>query len=118
GENLFIANADGTHLRRLTNDDAKDRAAEWSPDGKTLYFYSNRDGPYHIWSIHADGSGLTRVTDDADLTRHAMRDIYLSDVSPDGRTLSASTDRSMALVHLDRPLGGRVETFGFKMDQP
>src|SRR5207302_193620 len=68
-ENLFIVNADGTHLRRLTNDAASDRDVTWSPNGKTLYVYSNRDGPSHIWSIQADGSGLTRVTDDADLKR-------------------------------------------------
>jgi serine/threonine protein kinase/sugar lactone lactonase YvrE len=109
-ENLFLANADGTRMRRLTNDAARDRVVKWSPDGQTLYIYSNRDGPYQIWSIQADGSGLTRVTGGGN--------IYLSDVSPDGRTLAAQTDRSLALVHLDRPAANRVETIAFTMEGP
>jgi Tol biopolymer transport system component len=116
-ESVFIASGDGTHLRRLTVD-AKDRAVNWSPDGKTLYFSSNREGPYQIWSIHEDGSGLTRITADADLKRHGIQDIYLADVSPDGRTLSAWTDHGIVLVHLDRPITDRVETLGFNMDLP
>jgi Tol biopolymer transport system component len=59
-EDLFLANADGTQVRQLTNDAAKDRSARWSPDGKTLYFYSNRGGEFHIWSIRADGSASLR----------------------------------------------------------
>ncbi|PYQ28620.1 MAG: hypothetical protein DMF56_15405 [Acidobacteria bacterium] len=117
-ENLFVANPDGSRLRRLTNDAVKDRAVIWSPDDKTLYFYSNRDGPYHIWSIRADGSSLARVTDDADLQRHGLRDLYLSDVSPDGRTLVALGERSIALVHLDRPIASRVEALPVIMDGP
>jgi len=116
-ESLFIANADGTRLRRLTND-AKARTVKWSPDGKMLYLQSNRDGPYRLWSIHADGSGLSRITDDGDLKRHGIQDIYLADLSPDGRTVSAWTDHAVALVHLDRPITNRVETLGFTMDVP
>ena len=116
-ENLFIANGDGTHVRRLTNDAARDRVVKWSPDGRTLYVYSNRDGSYQIWSIQADGSGLTRLTDGADLQRQGAREIYLSDVSPDGRTLAAQTDRrAVALVHLDRPAANRVETLAVTME--
>jgi serine/threonine protein kinase/Tol biopolymer transport system component len=115
-ENLFVANADGSRLRRLTNDAVKDRGVQWSPDEKTLYFYSNRDGPYTIWSIRADGSGLARVTDEADLRRHGIRGLYLTDVSRDGRTLVAQATSSIVLVHLDRPIGKRVETLGAMMD--
>jgi eukaryotic-like serine/threonine-protein kinase len=108
-EDLFIVNSDGTRMRQLTNDHARDRHVTWSHDGKMLYFYSNRKGANHIWSINADGSGLTRVTDDADLRRIGVRNIYLPNASPDGRTLVVQTDRSHALVHLDRPLGQRLE---------
>ena len=60
-EDLFISRADGTELRRLTDDVARDRAPMWSPDGRELAFYSNRDGTYAVWTIRADGSGLTKV---------------------------------------------------------
>jgi len=106
-EDLYIANADGTRLRQLTNDAARDRGVTWSPDGKTIYFYSNRDGAYHIWSIRADGSNLARVTDPADLARLGVPNIVLPSVSPDGRTLA--TDQPAALIHLDRPIARRLE---------
>lgn len=118
-ESLFVANADGTDLRRLTHDSGKTRGVQWSPDGRTLYFYSNRDGAYHIWSIGADGSGISRVTDDTDLRRHGSGNIYLFDISPDGRTLLAATDRSrfVAMVHLDRPRTRRLEKLPFILEE-
>jgi eukaryotic-like serine/threonine-protein kinase len=108
-EDLFIANADGTRMRQLTNDAARDRNATWAPDGKTLYFYSNRDGVYRVWSIRADGSGLTRITDDRDLAQIGTKNVYTPSVSPDGRTLLVQTERSQVLIHLDRPIPGRLE---------
>ena len=117
-EDLFIANADGTRVRQLTNDAARDRGVTWSPDGKTLYVYSNRDGAYHIWSIRADGSGLTRVTDTADLTRLGARNIFTPAASPNGQLLAVQTDRSNALVHLDRPNGRRMEAIADKFEIP
>jgi Tol biopolymer transport system component len=108
-EDLFIANADGTRIRQLTNDAARDRGVTWSQDGKTLYFYSNRQGAYHIWSIRADGSGLTRVTTEADLRSLKARNLYTPYLSPDGRTIVAQTDEVGVLVHLDRGGAGRIE---------
>jgi eukaryotic-like serine/threonine-protein kinase len=118
-EDVFIANADGTRLRQLTNDDARDRGVTWSPDGTTLYFYSNRDGgAYHIWSIRTDGGGLTRVTDPADFKRNGLSNIYLPSVSPDGRTLAAVTDGDTFLIHLDRPAAQRIERFAKSLGAP
>ena len=108
-EDLFVANADGTRLRQLTDDAARDRAVSWSPDGRVLYFYSNRDGAYHVWSIHADGSGFTRVTSESDLRQLHAGSFYSPVLSPDGRTLLVQTDQSAALIHLDRPPGQRAE---------
>jgi Tol biopolymer transport system component len=111
-EDVFVAKIDGTKIRQLTNDAAKDRGVTWSPDGTTLYFYSNREGLYQIWSIRADGSGLTRVTDPAELKRSgAGANVYKAGVSPDGHTLVAQTDSENVLIHLDRPPSQRLEAF-------
>jgi TolB protein len=52
GGELYVVNADGTGLRRLT--DGIDPA--WSPDGKQVVFTRYRD-PRGVWVINADGSG-------------------------------------------------------------
>ncbi|HYH06312.1 MAG TPA: protein kinase [Thermoanaerobaculia bacterium] len=117
-EDLFLANADGTRLRQLTNDAARDRSVVWSPDGRSLYFYSNRDGAYHIWTIHADGSGLARVTDDADLKRINDRNIYSPSASPDGRTLAGETEAPSVLIHLGRPITNRLEPISDRLGTP
>jgi Tol biopolymer transport system component/predicted Ser/Thr protein kinase len=61
-EDVFIARADGTGLRQLTNDVALDRDPQWSPDGRRISFYSNRGGSWDAWRINPDGSGLTALT--------------------------------------------------------
>ena len=61
-EDICISRADGTELRKLTDDIYKDRGARWSPDGKYIYFYSDRTGRYEFWRIKPDGSDLRQVT--------------------------------------------------------
>jgi Tol biopolymer transport system component len=61
-EDLFIARADGSGLRQLTNDAALDRAPAWSPDGKRIAFQTNRSGAWDAWSINPDGSGLVQLS--------------------------------------------------------
>jgi Tol biopolymer transport system component len=117
-EDVFIMAANGGRLRQLTNDAAKDRSVTWSPDGKSLYFSSNRDGDDHIWTIRADGSGLARVTDSADLRRLQENGFFAPAVSPNGRTLAGYTPRSGVLVHLDRPITARTERIAEGLTRP
>ncbi len=114
-EDVFVVNSDGTRMRQLTNDPARDRDLGWSPDGKVLYFNSNRTGSYHIWSIHADGSALTRVTDDGDYQRRGVTNTYAPVASPDGRMLAVQTQARQALVHLDRPAAQRLELLDLRL---
>lgn len=51
---LFIINNDGTGLRQLTNDTAKDRYPRWSPDGQRLAFFTDRTGRYEAWTLNPD----------------------------------------------------------------
>jgi len=63
---IYIARADGTNLRRLTESQADDRSPTWAPDGRHIAFTSDRsnraDHENEIYVIDADGSGLRRLT--------------------------------------------------------
>ena len=39
-----------------------DQSPTWSPDGTKIFFSSNRSGSWQIWSMYADGTGLTMLT--------------------------------------------------------
>jgi len=49
--NVFIARADGTDVRRLTNDPAVEREPSFSPDGRHVAFASDLDGTMQIYVL-------------------------------------------------------------------
>jgi len=113
-EDLFVT--DGTRIRQLTDDPARDRGIQWSPDGNRVFFHSNRVGSYYVWSVRADGSDLKHITNDDDAKSIGMQMLHSPLPSPDGRTLLVQGSplqqpnrQVTALVHLDRPAGHRVE---------
>ena len=61
---IYVMNADGTGLTRLSKNLADDRQPAWSTDGKKIAFVSNRAGNDEIYTMNADGSGVIRVTHD------------------------------------------------------
>jgi len=78
--NIFVMNADGTDLTRLTDAPGEDGWPAWSPDGSQVVFSSGRDdcsisqsadclstgdiGPWaDAWIMNADGSEQHRLTD-------------------------------------------------------
>lgn len=70
---IYVIDADGTGLTRLTNDPGEDWGPSWSPDGQKIAFESQRpyDGNVRngdIYVMNADGTGLTILTDDPNLS--------------------------------------------------
>ena len=59
---LYIMNADGTGIRRITNHPQIDTTPTWSPTGTQIAFTSDRGGPPSIYIVGVDGLGLRRVT--------------------------------------------------------
>jgi eukaryotic-like serine/threonine-protein kinase len=102
-EDLFVVRPDGSGLRQLTSDLAKDREPHWWNDGSRILFYSDRGGSYGAWTIRPDGSGLQPVP-------HGGREpLYNPIGSPDGRWLVASLGfQGAAMIDLAQPLGRRI----------
>jgi serine/threonine protein kinase/Tol biopolymer transport system component len=103
-EDLFLIRRDGTELRQLTNDPARDRAPRWSPDGRQILFASNRSGQYEAWTIRQDGSGLAQVT-----RLPGSQPVLNPAWSPDGRQIGFTYGSlGTALLDLRTPASPRV----------
>ena len=59
---IYVANVDGSDVRRLTNNPAIDTSPTWSPNSQQIAFTSDRTGSPQIYVIGADGTGLRRLT--------------------------------------------------------
>lgn len=60
---LWLVNADGSGLRRLTNNPAQDKLPCWSPDGTKIAFVSDRDGNTEIYTVDVATGVETRLTE-------------------------------------------------------
>ena len=60
---IFVVNADGSRLRRVTRTPTLDVQPAWSPDGRRLAFARTVQGfREEIFTIGVDGRGLRRLT--------------------------------------------------------
>ena len=62
--------------------------ADWSPDGKRVVFMGTSGRQYDIFTMNADGTGVTRLTDNP-------ADDGWPVWSPDGRTIAFSSQRGL-----------------------
>jgi TolB protein len=61
----------------------------WSPDGRRIAFTSARDGNHEVYVVNSDGTGLERLTTNAD------RDDFAT-WHPDGKRLLTVAERGGA----------------------
>jgi len=86
----------GGEETRLADGPPHQISAEYSPDGKYIYFDSDRSGALEIWRMRPDGSQPEQVTRDA-------AGNYCPHISPDGRMMVFLTPQPRAR---DFPLVG------------
>jgi Tol biopolymer transport system component len=95
---IFIVAADGTRLRRVTDNHLSDRQPTWSPDGRRLAFASARTGLFQIYSMRADGSRQRRLS-------HQAEDCETPAWSPNGRWIVFSCELGYFKLVRMRPDG-------------
>ncbi|HYW73902.1 MAG TPA: winged helix-turn-helix domain-containing protein [Pyrinomonadaceae bacterium] len=59
---IWIINRDGSGQRQLTSNSFKDFSPRVSPDGRYIFFASNRTGSNQVWRMNADGSDQIQIT--------------------------------------------------------
>jgi TolB protein len=75
-----ISSAGGEEIR-LTSAPGLDDGAEFTPDGKFIYFNSARTGRMQIWRMRPDGTGQEQVMSDE------FND-WFPHISPDGKWIA------------------------------
>ena len=58
---IYVVNADGTGLRRLTRNAQTDQSPTWTRDGRIIYAHSPDDGPQRLYVVNSDGRGVRRL---------------------------------------------------------
>jgi hypothetical protein len=119
GGDIWTISVDGGAETRLTTSTGISDDPDYSPDGKYIYFNSDRGGgTMQIWRMHADGSQPEQVTFDErnNWTPHPSPDgkwiVFLSyDKSVTGHP--ANKDISLRLMSLgEGKIGNLVDIFG------
>lgn len=87
---IWVANADGSEPRRVTDLAAASFAPFFTPDGRRIIFSSNFEGEggrtFELYLIKVDGTGLERITFSNDFNSFPM-------FSPDGSKLVWASNR-------------------------
>ncbi len=115
-EALYIMNADGSHIRRLSQQGGNfdDNVADFSPDGHTIAFISDRNDPnrltnicrhavgapgcnWDLYTMNTDGTGQRQLTSDPGADSYP-------EFAPHGHKLMFSSTRSgsMAVYTMNR----------------
>ncbi len=87
---LFVANADGSDARQVTDAGAASFGPYFFPEADRIIFASNLGDPggrnFDLWMVNVDGSGLEQVTHEESFDGFPM-------FSPDGKKLVFASNR-------------------------
>ena len=92
---IYVMDADGENQQNLTNNRHEDWGPSWSPDGKRIVFFSDRDehphpkhgrSTFEIYVMDADGENQQNLTNHRD-------DDWSPVWSPDGERIAFMSER-------------------------
>ena len=117
---IYTLSADGKRFTRLTMNQGRNLAPQWSPDGESILFYSDRSGSFEIYEMKKDGTNVHPIFSQAQLNKagfvrtkfidpwdnnYGATSQYRASYSPDGRWITFS-----------REIGGDRELFVARRD--
>ena len=79
---LYVMNADGTNVTRVTDHKANDYDPIWMPDGQSLIFSSERDSRSDLYRVWLADRRVDR------LTHHFVGRAIMPSISPDGKSVA------------------------------
>jgi len=79
---IYVMNADGTNVVRVTDSPANDHDPVWMPDGQSVVISSDRDSREDLYRVWLADRRVER------LTRHTVGRAIMPSVSPDGRSIT------------------------------
>ncbi len=90
---IYVMNADGSNVKRLTYKGVYNSSPSWSPDGNKIAFAGQNDSNFDIYVMDADGSNLRRVTSALKLNGKPAHNEDPS-FSPDSRYIVYTSNRT------------------------
>jgi hypothetical protein len=93
---VFVANADGSDVKQVTNFGKANWAPNFTPDGKKIIFASNHEYakgfPFNLYLVNMDGTGLEKISHDGGFDAFPM-------FSPDGKKFIFASNRNNGGTH-------------------
>lgn len=80
-KDIWILDRQGAKLEELMHDRALDGNAVWSPDGKVIYFSSDRTGIFNLYAYELGSKKIYQLT-------NVLGGAFTPAPSPDGKTLA------------------------------
>jgi Tol biopolymer transport system component len=88
---VFIANADGSNAKQITNLGQANWAPNFTPDGKHIIFCSNHEYkygfPFNMYLMDLEGNHIEKISRDKGFDAFPM-------FSPDGKRIMFSSNRN------------------------
>ncbi len=103
---IFRVPAAGGESEQLDSNPGYDDGPDYSPDGKWIYFNSDRSGGWDVWRIPADGAGPNDQKAEQ-ITRDELED-WFPHPSPDGKWLVFLSFAKGVKTHNDKLPGTQL----------
>ncbi len=100
---VFVTNVDGNTTKRITNTPAQERMISWAPDGRTLYYSTERGNSWDIYKasiVRAEEPyffASTLVKEEPVIA--GPKDEFQPRLSPDGKEIAYLEDRNILKVY-------------------